>query len=50
MQMAGENIAEDKLAALGLALPQLPAPGGNYVSAKRVGAIVYLAGVISAAT
>src|ERR1700761_2639452 len=50
MQMAGENIAEDKLAALGLALPQLPAPGGNYVSAKRVGSIVYLAGVISAGT
>jgi enamine deaminase RidA (YjgF/YER057c/UK114 family) len=25
----------------------LPAPGGNYLSAKRVGAIVYLAGVIS---
>src|ERR1700742_956152 len=47
MQMAGENIAEDNLAALGLALPQLPAPGGNYVSAKRLGAIVYLSGVIS---
>jgi enamine deaminase RidA (YjgF/YER057c/UK114 family) len=31
-----------------LALPQLPAPGGNYVSAKRVGAVVYLSGVISA--
>ena len=29
-------------------MPQLPAPGGNYLSAKRVGAIVYLAGVISA--
>jgi enamine deaminase RidA (YjgF/YER057c/UK114 family) len=26
----------------------LPAPGGNYVSAKRAGDIVYLAGVISA--
>ena len=38
---------EEKLAALGLTLPQLPAPGGNYVSAKRFGAIVYLAGVIS---
>jgi enamine deaminase RidA (YjgF/YER057c/UK114 family) len=25
----------------------LPAPGGNYVSAKRAGNIVYLAGVIS---
>jgi len=29
-------------------LPQLPAPGGNYLSAKRVGTIVYLAGVVSA--
>lgn len=32
---------------MGLALPQAPAPGGNYVSAKRVGAVVYLSGVIS---
>lgn len=38
---------EGNLAALGLTLPQLPAPGGNYVSAKRVGDLVYLAGVIS---
>ena len=38
---------EEKLSALGLALPQLPAPGGNYVSAKRAGIVVYLAGVIS---
>jgi enamine deaminase RidA (YjgF/YER057c/UK114 family) len=38
---------EQSLAALGLALPQLPAPGGNYVPAKSVGAIVYLSGVIS---
>jgi enamine deaminase RidA (YjgF/YER057c/UK114 family) len=38
---------EEVLASLGLALPQLPAPGGNYLSAKRVGAIVYLAGVVS---
>lgn len=42
-----ESSAESNLAALGLALPQLPAPGGNYVSAKRVGEIVYLSGVIS---
>jgi enamine deaminase RidA (YjgF/YER057c/UK114 family) len=28
-------------------LPALSGPGGNYVSAKRVGAIVYLAGVVS---
>lgn len=38
---------EQKLAALGLTLPQLPAPGGNYVSAKRVGNVVYLSGAIS---
>lgn len=39
--------AEEKLQALGLALPALPDPGGNYVSAKRVGGVVYLSGVIS---
>jgi len=38
---------EDQLTELGLALPALPAPGGNYLSAKRVGPILYLAGVIS---
>jgi len=38
---------EKNLSALGLELPQLPAPGGNYLSAKRAGTIVYLAGVIS---
>jgi len=45
--MADPKNPEENLAALGLALPQLPAPGGNYVSAKRVGALVYLSGVIS---
>lgn len=44
-QMASD--LEQNLTALGLALPQLPAPGGNYVSAKRVGNMLYLAGVIS---
>ncbi len=44
-QMASDP--EQKLSALGLALPQLPAPGGNYVSAKQVGYMLYLAGVIS---
>lgn len=39
--------SEASLTALGIALPQLPAPGGNYLSAKRVGTIIYLAGVIS---
>ena len=44
-QMASDP--EEKLAALGLALPQPPSPGGNYVSAKRVENIVHLAGAIS---
>jgi enamine deaminase RidA (YjgF/YER057c/UK114 family) len=47
MQMAAVLRPEENLAALGLTLPQLPAPGGNYVAAKRVGAVVYLSGVIS---
>jgi len=47
MQMSLTSSPEDNLAALGLSLPQLPAPGGNYVSSKRVGAVVYLSGVIS---
>ncbi len=38
---------EESLSKLGLALPAPPAPGGNYVSAKRVGNLVFLAGVIS---
>jgi enamine deaminase RidA (YjgF/YER057c/UK114 family) len=37
----------DELKRLGLVLPEAPAPGGNYVSAKTVGGIVYLSGVIS---
>jgi len=47
MEMAEILTPEESLAALGLALPQLPSPGGNYVSAKRAGEIVYLAGAIS---
>ncbi|MDR3737556.1 MAG: RidA family protein [Terracidiphilus sp.] len=38
---------ESILTALGLELPSLPAPGGNYVSSKRLGPVVYLSGVIS---
>ena len=38
---------EELLANLGLMLPPPPAPGGNYVSAKRVGEVIYLSGVIS---
>jgi enamine deaminase RidA (YjgF/YER057c/UK114 family) len=48
MQMAQIPTPEETLATLGLTLPQLPVPAGNYVPAKRVGPVVYLAGVISA--
>jgi len=47
MQMKQSQSPEESVSALGLVLPQLPAPGGNYLSAKRMGAILYLAGVIS---
>ena len=46
--MATESTAEERLGALGLTLPKAPAPGGNYVSAKRLGEVLYLAGAISA--
>src|SRR5215475_3359184 len=39
--------AEARLQQLGISLPALPTPGGNYVSAKTVGHMVYLSGVIS---
>src|ERR1700722_4040342 len=39
---------EARLRELGIALPSPPAPGGNYLSAKTVGNLVFLAGVISA--
>jgi enamine deaminase RidA (YjgF/YER057c/UK114 family) len=39
--------AETKLSGLGLSLPRLPSPGGNYLPARRVGNLLYLAGVIS---
>lgn len=39
--MGAEKAIED------LGLPDPPAAGGNYVSAKTVGSLVYLAGVIS---
>lgn len=41
---------EERLQELGYTLPALPAPGGNYLSAKRVGSLVFLAGVISTNT
>jgi enamine deaminase RidA (YjgF/YER057c/UK114 family) len=36
--------AEAKLAAMGLALPKVPTPVGNYVPFKRAGDIIYLSG------
>ena len=38
---------ESRLRELGVDLPTPPMPGGNYVSAKTVGNLVYLAGVVS---
>lgn len=38
---------EARLQEMGLVLPALPAVGGNYLPAKTVGHMVYLAGVIS---
>jgi enamine deaminase RidA (YjgF/YER057c/UK114 family) len=43
----GHMNADQKLSELGYALPELPAPGGNYLPAKIVGNLVFLAGVIS---
>lgn len=40
-------LPEEKLVALELKLPQPPAAGGNYISAKKAGQILYLSGVIS---
>jgi enamine deaminase RidA (YjgF/YER057c/UK114 family) len=39
--------AEKRLEELGIVLPEGHAPGGNYLSAKTAGNLVYLAGVIS---
>ena len=39
--------AETRLKELGILLPHPPAPGGNYLSAKIVGNLLFLAGVIS---
>ena len=50
MQMADQRSPEEILADLAIALPQAPTPGGNYVSSKRVGQILYLSGVISTAS
>jgi enamine deaminase RidA (YjgF/YER057c/UK114 family) len=45
--MANLSAPEERLAQLGVTLPAPPSPGGNYVSAKRVGEVVYLSGAIS---
>lgn len=39
--------ADQKLSELGYTLPELPAPGGNYLPARIVGNLVFLSGVIS---
>jgi len=39
--------AEKRLLEMGIVLPEGAAPGGNYLSAKTVGNLVYLAGAIS---
>jgi enamine deaminase RidA (YjgF/YER057c/UK114 family) len=45
--MNEQRTPEEQIAALGITLPARPAAGGNYVSAKRVGEVMYLSGVIS---
>jgi enamine deaminase RidA (YjgF/YER057c/UK114 family) len=46
--MSSENMsAEKRIRELKLDLPAPPAPGGNYLSAKQVGNVLYLAGVVS---
>ena len=39
--------AEKQLLELGIVLPPPPAPGGNYLSVKPAGNLLFLAGVIS---
>lgn len=41
------NSVRERLTELGLSLPQPPPPGGNYLPFRRVGALLYLPGVIS---
>ena len=41
------GVISARLRTLGIVLPSVPTSGGNYVPAKTVGQIVYLAGVIS---
>lgn len=46
-QMPSSSKPEDVLAAAGIVLSNLPAPGRSYLSVKRARTVVYLAGVIS---
>jgi len=39
--------AEAKIQELGIKLPQAPQPGGNYLTHRRMGNVLYLAGTIS---
>ena len=50
MLNSSEMNPEKQLEELGLVLPPPSAPGGNYLSSKQVGSLVYLAGVISTNT
>jgi enamine deaminase RidA (YjgF/YER057c/UK114 family) len=47
MQMTDNFSPEQTLAKLGIELPPAPGPGGNYVAAKQVGAVMYLSGAVS---
>ena len=38
---------EEKLRSLKLTLPTAPSPGGNYLTHRRVGSLLYFSGVIS---
>ena len=38
---------EEKLRSLELTLPSVPSPGGNYLTHRRVGSLLYFSGVIS---
>ena len=38
--------AEQRLTELGMALPPLPTPFGNYVEGVRIGRLLYLSGML----
>jgi enamine deaminase RidA (YjgF/YER057c/UK114 family) len=41
------NQFEERIREIGITLPSLPAPGANYVPAKRVGNLIFTAGQVS---